>query len=406
MLMLKALREKAIARLWFGQALSSIGDEVYRVSLTWMMVGMVGADTGYLNAAQAGALMTLSFVGGRWADHWEPLATMVNVDALRGVIVLIPVLYSFFATPPLVLLVIVALTLSALGAFFDPALQSSLPRFSRDLPILRAATGLMMTTTRLARMVGPALIGFLAGILPAIHFFTVDAISFFLSALFVRSLVGHGKRAQRLPAPRVSFKEALLAGFRDVRRAKGMGFILFAKALTGGTWNLAYGLGFALLVQEVAQRDTRAFGSVMAAYGLGNFAGALYFGNRQRQRPGLLMSYGFIWLGVGFALIACCPTIGWIMIMAALTGFSGTMNEVTFSDLVQSRFQVNEITRVFRLRMACDTAVTLFFMLISPLLFKLLSVRVVIALCGLVWINTGLAGVFWNNKNLEEVALA
>ena len=111
-----------------------------------------------------------------------------------------------------------------------------------------------------------------------------------------------------------------------------MSYIMFAKALTGGTWNLTYGLGFALLVQEVARHDTRAFGSVMAAYGLGNFAGALYFGNRERRRPATIMSYGFVWLGLGFALIACCPSIAWIMLTAALSGFSGTMNEITFSD--------------------------------------------------------------------------
>lgn len=53
--MLKALRHRAISRLWFGQALSSVGDEIYRVGLTWLAVGLIGADTGYLTAGQAAA---------------------------------------------------------------------------------------------------------------------------------------------------------------------------------------------------------------------------------------------------------------------------------------------------------------------------------------------------------------
>ena len=222
MLMLKALRERSIARLWMGQALSSIGDEVYRVGLTWMLVGLIGADTGYLNAAQSAALMILSFIGGRWADHWEPLTTMVNVDSIRGVLVLIPVLYSFFATPPLALLIVVALILAALGAFFDPALQTTLPKFSRDYSVLRAATGLMMTTTRLARMVGPTIISVLAGLVAPIHFFTVDAISFFISAWFVRSLFA--EQAVRAPAAvreRSSVSEAVFSGFRLIRQSRG-----------------------------------------------------------------------------------------------------------------------------------------------------------------------------------------
>ena len=93
--MLKALRVKAIRLLWIGQAFSSIGDEIYRVGLIWIAVGLIGADAGYLNCAQLAALMIMSFVGGKWADHWDPLPTMMRVDAWRFFIVLVPVVYSF-----------------------------------------------------------------------------------------------------------------------------------------------------------------------------------------------------------------------------------------------------------------------------------------------------------------------
>ena len=52
--------------------------------------------------------------------------------------------------------------------------------------------------------------------------------------------------------------------------------------------------------------------------------------------------------------------------------------------------------------MACDTASTLVFTLISPVLFYVLGVRVVIACCGLIWIITGLGGLFWNDTRLGE----
>src|ERR1700679_3654151 len=106
--MRSALQNRAISRLWFGQALSSIGDEIYRVGLTWIAVGLIGADTGYLNSAQAAALMVLSFVGGKWAENWDPLRTMIRVDLVRAIIVLIPVFYSFCAPVPLAVLAIVA----------------------------------------------------------------------------------------------------------------------------------------------------------------------------------------------------------------------------------------------------------------------------------------------------------
>jgi len=401
-LMLKALRHREISRLWFGQALSSIGDEIYRVGLTWLAVGLIGANTGYLNAAQAAALMILSFVGGKWADHWEPLRTMVRVDLIRSGIVMIPVVYYYIAPVPLWLLVLVALLLSGLGAFFDPALQTALPRFSPDLQTLRAATGLMSTTTRLARMVGPALVGFLSGVFPPIHFFTLDAISFAISASSVRSLRAMERADGREPVriakkdrQHISFTEAIISGFRLVQREKGMPFMMISKAITSGTWNLAYGLGFALLVQELAPNDTRSFGLVIASYGVGNFAGALYFGNTERKHPGLMMFSGYMWLGLGFAFVALAPSIAWIMPAAAFAGFSGPMNELTFVDLVQKRFRIAEMAKVYRLRIATETATTLLLLLISPLILKHLSVRVVISLCGVTWIAAGLIGLLW-----------
>lgn len=398
--MFNALRHRAISRLWFGQALSSIGDEIYRVGLTWMAVNLIGADAGYLSAGQAAALMVLSFIGGKWADAWEPLNTMVGVDLLRAGLVLIPVVVSMITPLPLWLLCAVALTLSALSAFFDPALQTALPRFAPDLATLRAATGLMGTTVRLARMAGPSLVGLLAGVVPPIHFFTMDAVSFGISALSVSSVRAWGREtgSSDIPAPekkrrQISLAEAIVGGFQAVRRQKGMSYVLLSKALTGGTWNLAYTLGFALLAQEMAPGEARTFGFLMASYGVGNFLGALYFGNHPRPRPGLMMFTGYLWLGAGFVITGFCRTIPAVMVVAALSGFSGPMNDVTFVDLVQARFPIGEMTRIFRLRMALDTAATLALMLVAPTLFRLLSVRVVIALAGVLWIVVGAYGL-------------
>lgn len=399
--MLKALRHGAIRRLWFGQAMSSIGDEIYRVGLTWIAVGIIGADTGYLNSAQFLSLMILSFIGGKWADQWDPMRTMVRVDLLRAVIVIIPVVYSYFYPVPLSLLVVVAIVLSGLGAFFDPALQTALPGFSPNSEVLQAATGLMMTTIRMARMIGPGIVGVLAEIVAPIHFFTFNGVSFLFSFLSLYHLQ-KPKLHAREPKRKISFLEAIFSGYQAMRQKKSMVFVLFAKATTAGTWNLAYLLGLALLVQEMSGRDTRSFGLVIAAYGLGNFAGALYFGNRLRHRPALMMFIGFVWLGLGFILAALAPNIPWLMLAMAFTGFSGTMNEVTFFDMVQVRFSVSEITKVVRLRMANDTAITLLLMLLAPLLMRTLGVRWVIAVCGIVWIAVGGVGLMFHQKALDH----
>ena len=398
MLMLRALKQSALRKLWFSQATSSVGDEIYRVGLTWLAVGLIGPDTGYLNAAQAAALMILSFVGGKWADHWDPFKTMIRVDLFRAFIVLTPVLYSFFAPVPFSLLCAMALSLSALGAFFDPALQMILPRFAPDPATLRGANGLMGTTIRMARMVGPLIVGIFALVIPPIHFFTLDALTFFLSAVFVTSLCAHPSAAaavapmQRTSRHTTSFAEAILSGFRLIRQKTGMEFIFAAKAITSGTWALTISLGLALMVQKLAPGEIKAFGLAMGSYGAGNFAGALFFGNRERPHPVRMMFLGYMLLGAGFVGMGFAPGLMWLMIAGACAGFTGPMNDLTFIDIVQDRFTNLEIPKVFRLRMAIETASILLAMLLSPFLFRVMTAGNVISWCGVIWIFVGVAG--------------
>lgn len=406
--MLKALRQPQLLRLWFGQAFSSVGDEIYRVGLTWLAVGLMGANTGYLTAGQTAALMLLSFIGGRWADHWHPLKTMVGVDLLRAVIVLIPVVVSFFTEVPMSVLWPVALSLSALSAFFDPATQALIPILAKDTKMMQATNGLMGTTMRMARMVGPAIVGLLASFVPMIHFFTLDALTFLVSALSVRSLRNDVKlEAMPEPKKRRSFLESVLAGFHLIRQKPGLNYMFFSKSITSGTWNLSLMIGFPLLIHEVTNGDPRSFGFVMASYGLGNFAGAVYFGNRVRTRLIRMLYSGYIYLGLGFIFIGIAPTIPWIMMAAALAGVSGPMNDLSFIDLMQKTFAVRDLPKVFRLRMAVESAATLLMSLVSPMLIMATSIRTVIVGCGVVWVLTGIGGFLEGRKrqiSLEEAA--
>lgn len=408
MLIFSAVKNTQIRRVWLGQALSTIGDEIYRVGLTWMMVGLLGTDAGYINSLQAAALMALSLVGGKWSDHWNPRKTMICVDVIRGVLVLIPVVLSFYWHTSAVILVSVAVCVAGLSAFFDPALQEILPVLAHDTATMKAATGLMQTTIRMARMLGPTLIGFLAGILPVIHFFTIDALSFFASAYFVKlvSFTNQEKRTLEESTSqnaKVSFLEALTSGFKVVRRIPGMSFIFFSKSIVGGTWSISYSLGLALLVQSLTPGDARSYGWVMASYGTGNFLGSLYFGNQNRVRPALMMFLGYIALGLGFIWVAHSHSIGMLMAATSFAGFTGPGSEIPFIDMVQTHFPKGDLKRMIRLRMATETGATLLLTLASPFLFRLLGVPLVIQLTGSLWVLFGFYGMAKYQKALDSI---
>jgi MFS family permease len=393
MLMLKALRVRSIALLWSGQALSAIGDEIYRVALIWLAVGLIGADAGYLAAAQSGSLLVLSLVGGHWADEWDHRRAMIGVDGLRALIVLIPVAAFYWGRVTLPLLLVMALLVSGLGAFFDPALQATLPAVSPDRETLEAATGLMGTTVRLARAVGPAIVGLLGPLLPTIQFFTLDSASFAVSAWSIALLKAPPRESAEPRRARGRFRDNLLSGFRAIRADPLLNDLMLVRAAVAALWGMSFGLGMALLVRRLAPGDMRAFGWTVALYGVGNVAGALFIGNIRRRRPAFILYSGYLWLGAGFLAMGAAPGLATLGAAAAFAGFGGPVNDVPFFDLIQRMFPVADLPKIFRLRMAVETGASMLMMAVSPQLFRAFSPGALLMACGAAIMAFGAAGL-------------
>lgn len=395
--MIQALRRPAIARLWFGQATSTIGDEIYRVGLTWLAVDLIGADAGYMNAAGAGALMLFSLVGGHWADRWKPVTTMVFTDMVRAGIVLVPVVWSFFSPLSIGVLWFLTLTLASAAAFFEPAMQEMLPRLARDRELLRSTNGLMATTFRMARMVGPTIVGLLSSVIPMIHFFTVDAITYIVSAFSINSIPALDPEAvkeENRPHRHTSILRTIVSGYEAVRERTGIMTLMLVRAMNGGCWGIIMGLGIALYVRDLTvTEDARQFGYVMGSYGFGNFFGSLFFGNIRRMRSWIMIWGGYVWLGAMFVGVGLAPSIGWMMFASALAGFAGPMNDLGFIDTIQTRFHVHELPRVVRFRLTLDTGFGLVAMLLAPSMIRMFGVRDVIMGCGTVYFLSGVIGL-------------
>ena len=157
--------------------------------LVWIAVNVFGPAAGYLSALQAGCGLAASLLIGRWADRWDQRRAMAGADALRAaVLVLLVSWWLGVGGPPPVALVLAILVLAGGESVFRPALTTTLPGLVPQPHLLPATNALLDMTERTARLVGPGLVGLLAGLVPVVHFFTLDAVSFIISAMAVLSL--------------------------------------------------------------------------------------------------------------------------------------------------------------------------------------------------------------------------
>jgi MFS transporter, DHA3 family, macrolide efflux protein len=97
---------------------------------------LLGTSAGYLAAVQAGSIFLFSLIGGVWADHRDHRRVMIASDFIRGLAVLSLPIIAYFMPLTLWTLIPVAITVSSLSAFFNPALNALTPQLTQDRPLL------------------------------------------------------------------------------------------------------------------------------------------------------------------------------------------------------------------------------------------------------------------------------
>jgi MFS family permease len=401
MFVLKPLTVRPIALLSSGQLVAAIATEIYRVALIWIAIDIAGAAGGYIVAAHSATILLVTLVSGVWADNWDPRGTLIGVHLLRVVVVLLlPLSATLGDGVPIWLFWSVAMAMAALTAFFDPALQTSLPRLSPSVAMLPALNGLVDGMRRLARILGPALVGALAVVMPMVQFFGIVGVLFVLAAALTIA-VGP---IPRDPTPRLQtgwrrrIVDAAVAGWRATRPHPLLRFALPTMFVTTTAWCIAFYLGLPLLVRDLPGADASLYGLAVAAYGAGNFAANMVVGSMDMRHSGRMMYLGRLILGIGFTVMAFATTPLWLMAAAAVAAMGGPTGELPMLVRIQTDIPPSLVAAVFRLRMILDHAGILCGLLIAPSLLDLFGTTAVVALAGGVSIAAALVGLwlFWD----------
>jgi MFS family permease len=222
------------AALWFGQSISSIGDFVFNTTLVLWIATRVAAGEAWAPAAVSGVLFATSLptlligpLAGVFADRWNQRRTMLTMDAVRALVIALPIpltglmplpgIGSITPPVPVVLGIIYATVVAqtACAQFFNPSRTTVI----RDIvaePQRQRASALSQTTQNLAIILGPLIAALLVssyGVAPAL---LVDSVSFLASFLAVAGV-------RWTAAPRVT-----TAGTPSVLREFADGITFFA----------------------------------------------------------------------------------------------------------------------------------------------------------------------------------
>jgi MFS family permease len=331
---LRPLRIRDFALLFWGTTISQVGDGVYLVAIAWQVYELSNAPTALSIVGVAWTLPMVMFllVGGVLGDRFDRRRLMIFGDVLRAAAIGTIAVLAFTDVLELWHLVVLVALYGIGEAIFAPNFQAVIPDVVPQRLIVQANSMQQVAEPIGYRFLGPAVGGALVAGLGTGSAFALDAATFGVSALCI-ALMGP------LPVHRTeeppSVIEDLREGARFVRRNTWLWATLCMAALSLLAFIGPFEVLIPFIVKNQLGGDAGTLGLVFGAAGMGAVLASLVLGQRGIGRNHvrtMYIAWGLSTLSlVGFAL-ASAP---WQMVVFAFyDGVLATIGLVIWVTLV------------------------------------------------------------------------
>ncbi|WP_194893961.1 MFS transporter [Catenulispora pinisilvae] len=198
---MRTIINRDFTRLWYGQAVSKVGDYVFNTTLVLWIATKLGYHKSWAAGAVSGVLISgliatfaIAPAAGVFADRWNRKRTMLRMDAIRTVLVGGLAAIAFIPADKLpvgvwlALIYVIVFAVNAAGTFFGPSRMAVVPDVVNGPAQIAKASGITQSTDALAGMIGPPLAApllFAAGVQWAI---VINALSYAISFMMIRTV--------------------------------------------------------------------------------------------------------------------------------------------------------------------------------------------------------------------------
>jgi predicted MFS family arabinose efflux permease len=335
------LRQREFRFLFFGQAVSVFGDRMVAVALAFAVLEVGGSPSavGLVLASGMLALASSLLVGGVVADRTSRRAIMVTADLVRlssqGAMA---ALLIAGAAEVWTLALLAAITGAATG-FFNPASTGLLPAIVAP-DHLQQANGLRATAMSIGDILGPLAAGILVAAASAGWALAVDALTFGISAIFLSRLRPSAGAARET----TSFLSDLKEGWGSFRSRTWVWTLVACAAVGNMVWGAWSALG-----PVVADRDlggAAAWGTVLAAMGVGALGGSLVATQAKPRRPLVVFALTGAVMSVPLAFLAVGAPVGLLAFGALLSGAAMMLGNSVWESTLQRHIPAESLSRV------------------------------------------------------------
>ncbi len=345
----RSLRNRNYRLFAGGGVVSNVGTWMQRVGQDWLVLELTagsGTALGITTGLQFLPMLLFGLFGGVLADRYPKRRVLVAANAALGVVGTTLGVLVLTGTVAVWHVYLLAFLLGLATAVENPARQSFVVEMvgAEDLP---NAVGLNSASFNAARIVGPALAGFL------IVFTGSTGPVFLLNALSYLAVIGalFAMRPAELqpatPVPRGPGQ--LREGLRYVARRDDLVLVLVVVFFTG-TFGLNFQMTSALMATEVFGKGAGEYGLLGSIMAIGSLTGALIAARRERPRLRLVVTAAVVF-GCFEILAALMPTYWLFAASLVPVGLSALTLITAANAMMQTRVDAEVRGRVMALYM-------------------------------------------------------
>ena len=330
---LRPTQRRRVRRLAVAHAASVAGSQAAQVAVVYVVYAATHSGA-WVIAALAASISVNGVLGpaaGWVADHFERRRTMAVSELAAGAVYLT---MTFSHRP--VTLVLGALAAAVAGSPFRAASAAAVPNLVSDQD-LAWANGQLGAAFNVALVGGPILGGALVAASGPGAVFAVNAGSYLVSAVLIRTTSGRfgGQRAGQDNEGR-SRLQAATEGFRALAHNRQLGPLAGAGAIAFGAFGTALVIDPALAVHFHA--GSLGYGLLTSTWGAGAVVGSLVAGRivTPGTAPRAIVG-GVAAMTISLGAIPVLPTFGLIVAAGTIGGIGSGMTFVPWLVIVQHR---------------------------------------------------------------------
>jgi len=353
----RSLRSRNFALFFSGQLISRIGMWMQRTAVIWVVytithsVFMIGVAT----FAEQFPSFIFSVRGGIIADKYNRYKVLMLTQTLSAVQAVLLTVFTFSGNYNIPLILGLSVFLGIVNAYDVPVRQSMINEIVENKDDLANAIALNSSLNTLARLIGPALSGFVLAKYGADYCFLANAISFIAVIAAIAAMRFPGNTfVVRKTKSKGQFKEAIAY----LKENKPIATVIWIAALSS-FFVMSYITLLPVYAKDIFKGNAATYGWLNSAIGVGAFAGSFYLAalsNEANFRKVLLLNT-FL-LGVSLLLFAYSGNLFLSLVFSVIGGFSSICQMAVIITIVQ-----RETDNQFRGRIISFIAMAMFGML-------------------------------------------